>query len=33
MYNIGTTKRYRTLGTIYGEYDIIKGLTFRTSSI
>ena len=31
MYNVGTTKRYRTLGTIYGEYQIIKGLNFRTS--
>ncbi|MBS1566559.1 MAG: SusC/RagA family TonB-linked outer membrane protein, partial [Bacteroidetes bacterium] len=30
-YNIGETKRFRTLSTIYGEYDIIKGLTFRTS--
>ena len=30
-YNVGTTKRYRTIGTIYGEYQIIKGLTFRTS--
>ena len=30
-YNKGTTKRYRTLGTIYGEYQIIKGLTFRSS--
>ena len=29
--NIGTTKRYRTLGSIYGEYQIIKGLNFRTS--
>jgi TonB-dependent starch-binding outer membrane protein SusC len=31
LYNVGTTKRYRTLGTIYGEYQIIKGLSFRTS--
>jgi TonB-linked SusC/RagA family outer membrane protein len=30
-YNVGTTKRYRTIGTIYGEYQIIKGLNFRTS--
>lgn len=30
-YNKGTTKRYRTLGTIYGEVQIIKGLAFRTS--
>jgi TonB-linked SusC/RagA family outer membrane protein len=29
--NIGTTKRYRTLGTIFGEVQIIKGLNFRTS--
>lgn len=31
MYNIGTTKRYRTIGSVYGEYQIIKGLSFRTS--
>ena len=31
MYNKGTTKRYRTIGTIYGEYQIINGLSFRTS--
>ena len=30
-YNKGTTKRYRTLGTIYGEYQIINGLNFRSS--
>jgi len=30
-YNKGTTKRYRTLGTIFGDYQIIKGLNFRTS--
>ncbi len=30
-YNKGTTKRYRTLGTIYGEYQVIKGLTLRSS--
>jgi TonB-dependent starch-binding outer membrane protein SusC len=30
-YNKGTTKRYRTLGTLFGEYQIIKGLNFRTS--
>ncbi|HWI92658.1 MAG TPA: TonB-dependent receptor [Flavisolibacter sp.] len=30
-YNKGTTKRYRTLGTLFGEYQIMKGLTFRTS--
>jgi len=31
MYAKGTTKRFRTLGTIYGELQIIKGLAFRTS--
>lgn len=31
MNNIGTTKRYRTLGSLFGEYQIIKGLNFRTS--
>jgi TonB-linked SusC/RagA family outer membrane protein len=31
MYNKGTTKRYRTLGSIFGEYQIIKGLSFRSS--
>jgi TonB-linked SusC/RagA family outer membrane protein len=31
MYNVGTTKRYRTLGTIYGEYEIMKGLSVRSS--
>ncbi len=30
-YNKGTNKRYRTLGTIFGEYQIIKGLRFRSS--
>lgn len=30
-YNKGTTKRYRTLGTIFGEWQIIKGLSFRTA--
>jgi TonB-linked SusC/RagA family outer membrane protein len=30
-YNKGTTKRYRTLGSLYGEIQIIKGLTFRSS--
>ena len=29
--NQGANKRYRTLGTLYGEYQIIKGLTFRSS--
>jgi len=31
-YNKGTTKRYRTLGTIYGDLQIIKGLNFRSSA-
>lgn len=31
-YNVGTNKRYRTLGTIYGELQILNGLTFRTSA-
>ncbi|HEX8356786.1 MAG TPA: SusC/RagA family TonB-linked outer membrane protein, partial [Segetibacter sp.] len=31
MFNKGTTKRYRTLGTIFGEWQIVKGLTFRSS--
>ena len=30
-YNKGTNKRYRTLGTAFGEFQIIKGLTFRSS--
>ncbi|MCW3089775.1 MAG: TonB-dependent receptor [Ferruginibacter sp.] len=30
-YNKGTTKRYRTIGTVYGEYQFIKGLSFRSS--
>ena len=30
-YNKGTTKRYRTLGSLYGDYQIIKGLNFRSS--
>jgi len=30
-FNKGTTKRYRTLGTIYGDYQIINGLNFRSS--
>jgi len=30
-YNKGTNKRYRTLGTIYAELQIIKGLNFRSS--
>jgi len=28
---IGETKRYRTLGTIFGEWEIIKGLSLRSS--
>lgn len=31
MYNKGVTKRYRTLGTLFAELQIIKGLTLRTS--
>ncbi|MFT3936441.1 MAG: TonB-dependent receptor [Chitinophagaceae bacterium] len=31
MLSLGTTKRYRTLGTIYGEWQILNGLSFRTS--
>jgi len=30
-YNVGTTKRFRTLGSVYGEYELIKGLTLRSS--
>ncbi|MBE9599094.1 TonB-dependent receptor [Pedobacter sp. MC2016-24] len=30
-YNIGTTKKFRTLGTIYASYDILKDLTFKTT--
>ena len=30
-YNKGANKRYRTLGSIYGEYQIVKGLSFRSS--
>lgn len=26
-----TTKRYRTLSSVYGEYEFIKGLTFKTT--
>lgn len=28
---IGQTRRFRTLGSVFAEYDIIKGLTFKTS--
>ena len=31
LYRKGTSKRYRTLGTVYGEYQIIPGLVFRSS--
>jgi TonB-linked SusC/RagA family outer membrane protein len=28
---VGETKRYRTLATLYGEYELMKGLSFRSS--
>lgn len=28
---VGETKRFRTLASLYGEYEILKGLSFRTS--
>jgi len=28
---VGETKRYRTIATLYGEYQFMKGLSFRTS--
>jgi TonB-linked SusC/RagA family outer membrane protein len=31
LYNKGTTKRYRTLATLYGEWQIVNGLSFRSS--
>jgi TonB-linked SusC/RagA family outer membrane protein len=31
QYNIGQTKRFRVLSTIFGEYQIIPGLSFRTT--
>lgn len=31
IYNKGATKRYRTLGSLYGEWQIINGLSFRSS--
>jgi TonB-linked SusC/RagA family outer membrane protein len=31
IYNVGITKRYRTLGSIFADYEIIKGLNFRSS--
>lgn len=30
-YYIGETKRFRTLTTVFGEYNIIKGLSFKTT--
>ncbi|WP_174238662.1 TonB-dependent receptor [Pedobacter sp. L105] len=30
--NIGETKIFRTLGTVFGEYKIIDGLTFRSTA-
>lgn len=29
--NVGTTKKYRTLGTIYAQYEIVKGLTLKST--
>jgi len=29
--NIGETKKFRNLATVFGEYQIIKGLSFKTS--
>jgi TonB-linked SusC/RagA family outer membrane protein len=31
QYNIGQNRRFRLLSTIFGEYQIIPGLTFRTT--
>lgn len=31
IYNVGTNKRYRTLGTFFGELQIIKGLSLKSS--
>ncbi len=31
LYNIGTTKRFRTLSTVFGDWEIIKGLNLRSS--
>jgi TonB-dependent starch-binding outer membrane protein SusC len=31
IYNQGTNKRYRTLGTIYADLQILKGLNFKSS--
>ncbi|AXY75943.1 TonB-dependent receptor [Paraflavitalea soli] len=30
-YTVGQTKRFRTLTSLFGEYQIIKGLTFKTT--
>ena len=30
-YNKGTTKRYRTIGSMYGEWQIINGLSLRST--
>lgn len=30
-YGIGQTQRLRTLGTVYAEYELLKGLNFRTT--
>ena len=30
-YNKGTTKRYRTVGSLFGEWQIIKGLVFKST--
>lgn len=31
QYNIGETKRFRTLTTLFGEYQLMPGLTFKTT--
>lgn len=31
IHKIGLTKKFRTLGTIFGTYEIVKGLTFKTT--
>ncbi|MFD2569030.1 SusC/RagA family TonB-linked outer membrane protein [Spirosoma soli] len=31
QYTIGQTKRFRTLGSLYGEYQLAKGLFFKTT--
>lgn len=30
-HTVGLTKKFRTLGTIFGSYEIVKGLTFKTT--